>query len=92
MRSIKTTTGVDIQLDGDLLAILEALFHEVTAKVLDGGSFEEMNREINHLVSQLSDEELRAYLVESIFLNQVKYENDRLESYMKRLSKTEPKA
>ena len=55
MRSIKTTTGVDIQLDGDLLAILEALFHEVTAKVLFGGSFEEMNREINHLVSQLSD-------------------------------------
>ena len=92
MRSIKTTTGVDMQLDGDLLAILEALFHEVTAKVLDGGSFEEMNREINHLVSQLSDEELRAYLVESIFLNQVKYENDRLESYMKKLSKTEPKA
>jgi phage gp29-like protein len=90
MRSIKTTTGVDIQLDGDLLAILEALFHEVTAKVLDGGSFEEMNREINHLVSQLSDEELRAYLVESIFLNQVKYENDRLESYMKKLSKAEP--
>jgi phage gp29-like protein len=92
MRSIKTTTGVDIQLDGDLLAILEALFHEVTAKVLAGGSFEEMNREINHLVSQLSDEERRAYLVESIFLNQVKYENDRLESYMKKLSKTEPKA
>jgi phage gp29-like protein len=92
MRSIKTTTGVDIPLDGDLLAILEALFHEVTAKVLAGGSFEEMNREINHLVSQLSDEELRAYLVESLFLNQVKYENDRLDSYMKRLSKTEPKA
>ena len=92
MRSIKTTTGVDIHLDGDVLAILEALFHEVTAKVLDGGSFEEMNREINHLVSQLSDEELRAYLVESLFLNQVKYENDRLESYMKKLSKTEPKA
>ena len=92
MRSIKTTTGVDIQLDGDLLAILEALFHEVTAKVLDGGSFEEMNREINHLVSQLSNDELRAYLVESIFLNQVKYENDRLESYMRKLSKTEPKA
>ena len=92
MRSIKTTTGVDIPLDGDLLAILEALFHEVTAKVLDGGSFEEMNREINHLVSQLSHEEMRAYLVESLFLNQVKYENDRLDSYMKKLSKTEPKA
>ena len=71
----KTTTGVDIQLDGYLLAILEALFHEVTAKVLDGGSFSSLDepRDMNHLVSQLSDEELRAYLVESIFLNQVKY-------------------
>ncbi|MGE0463004.1 MAG: hypothetical protein AB7Q16_16695 [Vicinamibacterales bacterium] len=87
MRSIKTTTGAEIPLDGDLLAILEALFHEVTAKVLEGGSYEDMNREINHLVSQMSDEELRSYLAESLFLNQVKYENDRLESYMKKLQK-----
>lgn len=86
MRSIKTTTGADIPLDGDLLAILETLFREVTARGLESG-FEDMNREINHLVSQLSDEELRAYLVESLFLYQVKYENDRLESYMKKLEK-----
>ena len=86
MRSIKTTTGADIPLDGDLLAILETLFREVTANGLDSG-FEDMNREINHLVSQMSDEELRAYLVESLFLNQVKYENDRLESYMKKIEK-----
>lgn len=87
MRSIKTTTGAEIPLDGDLLAILEALFHEVTAKVLEGGSYEDMNREINHLVSQMSDEELRSYLAESLFLNQVKYENDRLENYMRKLQK-----
>jgi phage gp29-like protein len=86
MRSIKTTTGADIPLDGDLLAILETLFREVTARGLESG-FEDMNREINHLVSQMSDEELRAYLVESLFLNQVKYENDRLESYMKKIAK-----
>lgn len=87
MRSIKTTSGANLPLDGDLLAILEALFHEVTAKVLEGGSYEDMNREINHLVAQMTDEELRAYLVESLFLNQVKYENDRLDSYMKKLQK-----
>ena len=55
MRSIKTTTGKEIVLDGDLLAILEALFHEVTAKVLEGGTYEDMNREINHLVSQMGE-------------------------------------
>ena len=87
MRSITTTTGKSIPLDGDLLAILEALFQEVTAKVLEGGSFEDMNREINHLVSQLTDDERRAYLVESLFLNQVSYENDRLDSYMRKLQK-----
>ena len=87
MRTIKTTTGAEIALDGDLLAILEALFHEVTARRELERSFEDMNREITHLVSQMTDEERTAYLAESLFLNQVKYENDRLESYMKRLAK-----
>ena len=89
MRSITTSTGRQIPLDGDLLAILEALFHEVTAKVIEGGSYEDMNREINHLVSQMSEDELRAYLTESLFLNQVKYENDRLEQYIRKLGKTD---
>ncbi|MEO8677734.1 MAG: hypothetical protein ABI665_01730 [Vicinamibacterales bacterium] len=88
MRSIKTTTGTEIALDGDLLAVLEALFHEVTAKHELERSYEDMNREINHLISQLTDEERKAYLAESLFLNQVKYENDRLESYMRKLGKT----
>jgi phage gp29-like protein len=87
MRSITTTTGKQIPLDGDLLAILETLFHEITAKVLEGGSYEDMNREINHLVSQMGDQDLRAYLTESLFLNQVKYENDKLEQYIKKLGK-----
>lgn len=88
MRSIKTTSGADILLDGDLLAVLEALFHEVTAKRELERSFEDMNREINYLIDQLTDEERRAYLAESLFLNQVKYENDRLEAYMKKIGKT----
>jgi len=87
MRSIKTTTGSEIALDGDLLAVLEALFHEVTAKHELERSFEDMNREINHLISQMTEDERRAYLAESLFLNQVKYENDRLESYMRQLGK-----
>ena len=32
MRSIKTTSGAEIMLDGDLLAVLEALYHEITAR------------------------------------------------------------
>lgn len=85
MRSIKTTSGTEVALDGDLLAVLEALFHEVTAKKELERSFEDLNREINHLIEQMTDEERHAYLAESLFLNQVSYENDKLEAYLKRL-------
>ena len=88
MRSIKTTSGTAVALDGDLLAVLEALFHEVTAKRELERSFEDMNREINFLIDQLTDDERRAYLAESLFLNQVKYENDKLEAYLKKIEKS----
>jgi len=86
-RSIKTTSGADIVLDGDLLAVLEALYHEVTARQELERSFEDMKREINFLIDQLTEEERKAYLEESIFLNQVSYENDKLEAYMRKLGK-----
>jgi hypothetical protein len=87
MRTIKTTSGHEIVLDDDLLAILEALFQEVTAKRELERSFEDLTREINHLINQMTPEEIRAYFAESLFLNQVKYENDKLESYMRKLEK-----
>lgn len=87
MRTIKTTGGAEIALDGDLLAVLEALFHEVTARRELERSFEDLNREIAHLIEQMTDDERRAYLAESLFLNQVKYENDKLEAYMRKLEK-----
>ena len=85
MRTIKTTSGADIRLDGDLLAVMEALYREVTAKRALERSFEDMVREIQRLIAQMTDEECRAYLAESLFLNTVKYENDKLEAYMKKL-------
>ena len=87
MRRISTTTGAEIVLDGDLLAVMEALYREVTAKRALERSFEDMVREIQHLIGQMDDTERRTYLAESLFLNTVKYENDKLEAYMKKLSK-----
>jgi hypothetical protein len=86
-RTIKTTTGAEIPLDGDLLAIMETLYQEVTAKRELERSFEDMVQEINHLIEQMDDAERRAYLLESLFLNTVKYENDKLEAYMRKLSR-----
>ena len=87
MRTIKTTTGAEISLDGDLLAIMETLYKEVTARRELERSFEDMLREINHLIDQMDESERRTYLVESLFLNTVKYENDMLEAYMRKISK-----
>ena len=87
MRTIKTTSGVPITLDGDLLAIMEALYQEVTAKREFERSFEDMVKEIHHLIEQMDESERRTYLAESLFLNTVKYENDKLEAYMQKLTK-----
>jgi hypothetical protein len=87
MRTIKTTSGLEIALDGDVLAVLEALFHEVTARRELERSFEDLKNEINHLIRQMTPEEVRSYFEESLFLNQVTYENDKLEAYMRKLEK-----
>ena len=87
MHTIKTTNGAAISLDGDLLAVMEALYQEVTARRELERSFEDMVKEIQHLISQMDEGERRTYLAESLFLNTVKYENDKLETYMKKLAK-----
>ena len=87
MRTIKTTTGSELALDGDLLAIMELLYREVTARRALERTFDDMVKEIHHLIDQMSEEERRAYFVESLFLNTVRYENDKLEAYMKKLSR-----
>ena len=53
------------------------------------GSSHEEDQEagITHLIEQMDDSERRAYLLESLFLNTVKYENDKLEAYMRKLTK-----
>ena len=87
MRTIRTTTGAEITLDGDLLAVMETLYREVTATRELERSFEDMMKEINHLIDPMDESERRTYLLESLFLNTVKYENDKLEAYMRKLAK-----
>jgi hypothetical protein len=87
MRTIKMTNGTPVALDGDLLAIIESLYLEVTVKRALERTFEDMVREIQHLIDQMNDDERKQYLSESLFLNTVSYENERLGSYMKKLRK-----
>lgn len=91
MSTIRLTTGLEIALDGDLLAVIEALYQEVTIKRSFGASFEDMMREIRGIVDQMSADDCQRYLVESLFLNTVTYENERLGTYMQRLTSKQKK-
>jgi hypothetical protein len=87
MRTITLTTGAALTLDGDLLSVLETLYKEVSTRQELQSTFEDMAREIQHIIEQMTDDERRHYLSESLFLNTVSYENERLGAYMKKLTK-----
>ena len=87
MRSITTTGGTALALDADLLAMLETLYKELNARYALDRTYEDTVREIAHLLDQMTDEERRAYLAESLFLNTVTYENERLGAYMRKVTK-----
>jgi hypothetical protein len=87
MRTIKMTTGAKVALDGDLLTLLETLYHELTARRDLERTFEDTVREIHGVIEQMTPDERRQYLSESLFLNFVSYENERLGAYLKKLGK-----
>ena len=86
MRTIKTTSGTEVALDGDLLAVLEALNRELHSRHGLDYSFEDTMREIRHLIDQMAEAEREAYLLESLFLNSVTYENEKLGAYVRKLT------
>lgn len=91
MRTIKLTNGADLTLDGDLLTMLETFYKELTAKDLDH-SFEDTVREIQNVIDQMNEKERVQYLSESLFLNFVSYENERLAKVIKNLTQKEQPA
>lgn len=89
MRTITTPAGTPIELDGDVLAVIEAVWGELVGQqALDFG-FEDVHRIIGHLVSQMSEAELRDYLRELLFMSFSRYENERLTAVVRRAQRTE---
>jgi hypothetical protein len=87
MRTIKTAAETPIALDGDVLAVIEAISRDLTRRrELDYG-FEDVDQEIAHIVAQLTEDELRAYLKESLFMSFNRFENDRLAALVKKASR-----
>jgi hypothetical protein len=84
MRTITTTSGTRVDLDGDALNIIETISRDMARRSgLDYG-FEDVDREIQHVVAQMTDEELRTYLKESLFMSFNRFENERLAAMVKK--------
>ncbi len=87
MRTITTASGSTIELDGDVLAVIEAVSRDLARRrELDYG-FEEVERELQHIVTQLTEAELRTYLKESLFMSFNRYENDRMAAIIGRAAR-----
>ena len=78
MRIVTTTGGTAIELDGDVLAVIETISRDLARRLQLDYSFEDVDREFQHVIAQLTDQELRAYLKESLFMSFNRFENDRL--------------
>jgi hypothetical protein len=84
MRTIKTTAGTPVELDGDVLAVIEAISRDLARRRELEYGFEEVDREFQFLVQQMTDEELRSYLKESLFMSFNRFENERLMTILRR--------
>lgn len=86
MRTITTNAGTPVDTDGDVLAVIEVVSRDLARKADLDYSFDEVDGEFEHLVRQLTVEELRIYLKESLFMSFNRFENERLLSVVRKAS------
>jgi hypothetical protein len=87
MRTITTTSGTTVELDGDVLAVIEIISRDLARhKELEYG-FEDVDRECRHIVDQMTEDELRAYLKESLFMSFNRFENDRMAAIVRKANR-----
>ena len=84
MHTIKTSAGTPVDTDGDVLAVIEVVSRDLARKADLDYSFDEVDRAFEHLVNQMTPEELRIYLKESLFMSFNRFENERLLEVVRR--------
>jgi hypothetical protein len=84
MRVITTSSGLRLELDGDVLAIIESVSRELARRQELEYGFEDVDKEFQHLVAQMTADELRVYLKESLFMSFNRFENDRMIAIVRR--------
>jgi hypothetical protein len=89
MRTITTSSGTVIELDGDVLAVIETISLDLARRSGLDYAFEDVDREVRHIVAQLTEDELRGYLKESLYMSFNRYENDRMVALVRKAIRTQ---
>jgi hypothetical protein len=89
MRTIKTSAGTPLELDGDVLAVIETISRDLLRRQTLEYGFEDVDREFTHLVAQMSEDELRAYLKESLFMSFNRYENEQMSAVIRKANRAQ---
>jgi len=87
MRTIQTTAGTPVELDGDVLAVIEVVSRDLSRRQNLDYTFDEVIRELEHLVAQMNTDELRGYLKESLFMGFNRYESERMLAILRKASR-----
>jgi hypothetical protein len=87
MRTITTTAGSRVDLDGDVLAVIEIISRDLARRRELDYTFEDVDREFQALIAQMTEAELRSYLKESLFMSFNRFENDRLGVFVKKANR-----
>jgi hypothetical protein len=90
MKRIKTARGTALPLTGDLMELVETIYREVAVARELQHTYQDVRREIEHLVDQFPEAERRRYLIESLVLNTVTYENEMAAALIRRLQAAKP--
>jgi hypothetical protein len=78
MRTITTTAGSRVDLDGDVLAVIEIISRDLARRRELDYTFEDVDREFQALIAQMTEAELRSYLKESLFMSFNRFEGEKL--------------
>jgi hypothetical protein len=84
MRTIQTTAGTAIELDGDVLAVMEAIRRDLSRRKTLDYTYEDVRQEIEHVIGQMDESERRIYLREAFEMSFLHYEHERLLSIVKK--------
>lgn len=72
----RLTTGVSLELDGDLVFLIDTLYREIAVRQQLGHTYQDIKQEIEAIYDQMDEPTRREYFASSVFLSYVTYENE----------------